>query len=73
LFLFFVASCILLTFALAKEKKEKKPRAPSAYNEFMKTELPKVKKEHPGLKHSEAFAKAASNVSYSLSLCVDLK
>jgi hypothetical protein len=41
------------------EKKEKRP--PSAYNAFMKTELAKVKKEHPGLDHKAAFTKAAGN------------
>lgn len=44
-----------------KEKKDKVPRAPSAYNLFMKTELAKVKKEHPSLDHKEAFTKAANN------------
>lgn len=42
-----------------KEKKEK--RAPSAYNVFMKSELAKIKKEHPNLDHKEAFTKAAGN------------
>lgn len=43
-------------------KKEKVPRAPSAYNLFMKTELAKVKKADPKLDHKEAFTKAAANV-----------
>jgi hypothetical protein len=30
----------------------------------MKTELPRVKEKDPGLDHKEAFAKAASNVSF---------
>ena len=47
---------------IAKEKKEKVPRAPSPYNLFMKTELTKVKKDHPELSHKEAFVKAAGNV-----------
>jgi hypothetical protein len=34
-------------------------RAPSAYNVFMKTELPKVKAENPGMAHKEAFKVAA--------------
>ncbi|KAI9006977.1 hypothetical protein DFJ74DRAFT_690112 [Hyaloraphidium curvatum] len=41
------------------EDKERKP--PTKYNEFMKTELPKVKKEHPELDHKQAFAQAAKN------------
>jgi hypothetical protein len=45
------------------------PRLPwawydSAYNIWMKTELPRVKEEDPGLDHKEAFAKAASNVRF---------
>ncbi|KAJ3030224.1 UNVERIFIED_CONTAM: hypothetical protein HDU68_009748 [Siphonaria sp. JEL0065] len=44
-----------------KEKGEKVPRAPSAYNLFMKTELPKVKAENPALTHKEAFKVAAGN------------
>ncbi|CAG8701926.1 1997_t:CDS:2 [Cetraspora pellucida] len=35
------------------EVKEKKPL--SAYNRFMKTELPKIKAEKPDLDHKEAF------------------
>lgn len=41
---------------------EKKPRAPSAYNIFMKTEVSKVKAENPKLDHKEAFKVAAANV-----------
>ena len=39
----------------------KMPRKLSAYNIFMKTEIPKVKKENPKISHKEAFKKAASN------------
>merc|ERR1711998_568891 len=35
--------------------KEKKPRAPSAYNVFMKKEIEKLKKSHPNLDHKERF------------------
>merc|ERR1740130_470168 len=42
-----------------KEKKEKVPRAPSAYNIFMKSEIAKVKKADPKLDHKLAFTKAA--------------
>ncbi|KAI8615625.1 yabby protein-domain-containing protein [Chytriomyces sp. MP71] len=45
----------------AGEKKEKTVRAPSAYNLFMKTELPRVKAENPELTHKEAFKIAAGN------------
>ncbi|KAJ3055022.1 hypothetical protein BCR33DRAFT_711422 [Rhizoclosmatium globosum] len=45
----------------AADKKEKAPRAPSPYNIFMKTELPKVKAADPSLSHKEAFKVAASN------------
>ena len=44
-----------------KEKGEKKPRAPSAYNLFMKSELAKVKAKNPSLSHKEAFTVAASS------------
>ena len=42
-----------------KAKEEKAPRAPSAYNIFMKSEIAKVKKANPNLEHKEAFKKAA--------------
>jgi hypothetical protein len=43
------------------EKKEKKSRTPSAYNEFMKSELAKVKISHPDMSHKDRFKLAASN------------
>ena len=43
------------------ENSEKKKRAPSAYNIFMKSEIPKVKKNNTKLTHKEAFAMAAAN------------
>tara|TARA_B110001450_G_scaffold1732_1_gene1989 strand:+ start:7953 stop:8171 length:219 start_codon:yes stop_codon:yes gene_type:complete len=42
------------------EKKEKKTRAPSAYNIFMKAELANVKATHPDMSHKERFKLAAS-------------
>jgi hypothetical protein len=45
------------------EKKEKKTRAPSAYNEFMKTELAKIKLTNPEMSHKEKFKLAASRYS----------
>ena len=50
-----------------KEKKEKVPRAPSAYNLFMKSELAKVKKADPSLDHKAAFTAAAGNWASSKS------
>jgi hypothetical protein len=51
----------------AKKPPTKKPaakkRAPSAYNLFMKKEIPVLKKENPKLSHKEVFAKAAKNWS----------
>tara|TARA_B100000941_G_scaffold290767_1_gene274571 strand:- start:2024 stop:2278 length:255 start_codon:yes stop_codon:yes gene_type:complete len=38
-----------------KSSKPKKKRKPSAYNNFFKTEMPKVKKEFPDMEHSKAF------------------
>jgi hypothetical protein len=43
-------------------KKDKKPRAPSAYNQFMKKQLEVVKKSNPNLDHKEAFKVAAQAV-----------
>ena len=47
----------------AKEEKKEKIGAKklSAYNVFMKTELPKVRAAHSALNHKEAFKLAASN------------
>lgn len=44
---------------MAKTEKVKRP--PNAYNTFMKTEIPKVKKADPKLSHKDAFKKAAAN------------
>tara|TARA_B110001450_G_scaffold146406_1_gene136826 strand:+ start:10081 stop:10299 length:219 start_codon:yes stop_codon:yes gene_type:complete len=41
-------------------KKEKKTRAPSAYNEYMKVELSNIKASHPDMPHKERFKLAAS-------------
>ncbi|PKY13645.1 hypothetical protein RhiirB3_399165 [Rhizophagus irregularis] len=43
------------------ETNETTKRAPTAYNRFLKTELPKVKAENPGMNHKEAFKLAANN------------
>ncbi|KAJ3162460.1 hypothetical protein HDU86_004942 [Geranomyces michiganensis] len=40
-------------------------RGASAYNQFMKTELVRVKKSEPELAHKDAFRKAASNWKYA--------
>ena len=45
---------------------EKKARQPSPYNNFMKKELAKVKKDNPKLDHKEAFKVAANNVIFIL-------
>jgi len=50
---------------MAKEKSTSKKTAPgggkklSPYNKFMKSELAKVKAEHPELNHKEAFKQVA--------------
>ena len=41
--------------------KEKVPRKSSAYNDFMKSELTKLKAEKPDMPHKERFKLAASN------------
>jgi len=39
----------------------KPKRAPTAYNTFMKEELPRVKESNPGISHQQAFTLAAQN------------
>ncbi|KAI9273555.1 hypothetical protein BY458DRAFT_555263 [Sporodiniella umbellata] len=47
---------------MAKDKVTKKTtKRVSPYNNFMKTELAKVKKENPEMAHKDAFKLAASN------------
>ena len=43
------------------KKKEKKTRAPNAYNLFMKDEVARLKGEKPGLSNQEAFKMGAAN------------
>lgn len=43
-----------------KEKKPKKPRAPSAFNEYMREAIPRIKLEDPTILHSKAFVQAAN-------------
>lgn len=47
------------TKALKGDPKVK--RQPTAYNLFMKDEITRVKQADPGLKHQEAFKRAAGN------------
>ncbi|KAI8067818.1 hypothetical protein BC940DRAFT_300534 [Gongronella butleri] len=66
LFLFF-----LFVFTFSKQqniskmakvtKKNGKKGGPSAYNNFMKDHLPKVKKAHPNMSHKDAFKLVAKN------------
>jgi hypothetical protein len=46
---------VRLEKASSKSSKPKKKRKPTAYNLFFKTEMPKVKKDFPGIEHSKAF------------------
>jgi hypothetical protein len=46
-----------------KSDKPKKPRKASKYNEFIKTELVKIKKEDKDIKHKDAFLAATKNWS----------
>ncbi|KAK4519596.1 uncharacterized protein ATC70_009833 [Mucor velutinosus] len=49
---------------MAKEKIQKKsPKKMSPYNQFMKTELAKVKEANAGITHKDAFKLAAQNWS----------
>jgi hypothetical protein len=45
----------------AKRSPAKKKRKPSAYNEYMKKELARLKKKHPRSKHSVLFKRAAKS------------
>ncbi|CAA2995929.1 axial regulator YABBY 4 [Olea europaea subsp. europaea] len=40
---------------------EKRQRAPSAYNYFIKEEIRRLKAEYPGMTHKQAFSTAAKN------------
>ncbi|GFP88024.1 axial regulator yabby 4 [Phtheirospermum japonicum] len=42
---------------------QKKQRAPSAYNCFIKEEIKRLKIEHPNMTHKQAFSAASKNVS----------
>ncbi len=42
-----------------KEEKEKKPRAPTAYNNFMKEKMHELKESHPDLSNIERMSMAA--------------
>ncbi|KAI9034486.1 hypothetical protein DFJ74DRAFT_700864 [Hyaloraphidium curvatum] len=45
----------------ASTKSTPRKKGHSAYNDFMKTEIPRVKSENPGIAHKEAFKQAAKN------------
>jgi RNA processing factor Prp31 len=42
----------------SKPTKEKKPRKPSEYNDFVGKFIPKYKKDNPDVSHKNAFAEA---------------
>lgn len=44
-----------------KDAKKRAPRAPSAYNLFMRSEIKKVKKANSNMDHKTAFTTAAHN------------
>jgi len=46
-------------------KRVKATRKLSAYNKFMKTELAKLKRQHPNVDHRDRFSMAAANWSGS--------
>jgi hypothetical protein len=41
---------------------EKRQRVPSAYNQFIKEEIQRIKANNPDISHREAFSTAAKNV-----------
>ncbi|KAK1438199.1 hypothetical protein QVD17_04004 [Tagetes erecta] len=44
---------------------EKRQRAPSAYNNFIKEEIARLKIQHPDMSHKQAFSAAAKNWAHS--------
>ncbi|GKD48749.1 axial regulator YABBY 4 [Tanacetum coccineum] len=44
---------------------EKRLRAPSAYNKFIKEEIGRLKTQHPNMTHKQAFSTAAKNWAHS--------
>ncbi|KAE8692250.1 Axial regulator YABBY 5 [Hibiscus syriacus] len=45
---------------------EKRHRAPSLYNQFIKEEIQRIKMNNPDISHREAFSTAAKNLSLTL-------
>ncbi|KAI7735498.1 hypothetical protein M8C21_017856 [Ambrosia artemisiifolia] len=43
----------------------KRQRAPSAYNQFIKEEIRRLKTQHPNMSHKQAFSAAAKNWAHS--------
>ncbi|XP_074294074.1 axial regulator YABBY 5-like [Silene latifolia] len=43
---------------------EKRQRVPSAYNQFIKEEIQRIKANNPEIGHREAFSTAAKNWAY---------
>ncbi|KAI3713849.1 hypothetical protein L1987_72435 [Smallanthus sonchifolius] len=44
---------------------EKRQRAPSVYNKFIKEEIRRLKTQHPNMSHKQAFSAAAKNWAHS--------
>ncbi|KAG8640136.1 axial regulator YABBY 4 isoform X3 [Manihot esculenta] len=51
----------LVNRVINKPAPEKRQRAPSAYNRFIKEEIRRLKAENPSMAHKEAFSTAAKN------------
>ncbi|PPD69475.1 hypothetical protein GOBAR_DD33649 [Gossypium barbadense] len=47
---------------------EKRQRVPSAYNQFIKEEIQRIKANNPDISHREAFSTAAKNAVMARSL-----
>ncbi|XP_076890425.1 axial regulator YABBY 4-like [Bidens hawaiensis] len=50
---------------ISNKPPEKRQRAPSAYNQFIKDELRRLKTQHPNMTHKQAFSAAAKNWAHS--------
>ncbi|MCD7470708.1 Axial regulator YABBY 5 [Datura stramonium] len=48
---------------IVNQPPEKRQRVPSAYNQFIKEEIQRIKANNPDITHREAFSTAAKNVS----------
>ncbi|KVH95555.1 axial regulator YABBY 4 [Cynara cardunculus var. scolymus] len=56
---------LVLVNHVVNKPPEKRQRAPSAYNKFIKEEIRRLKTQHPNMSHKQAFSTAAKNWAHS--------